>query len=156
MESSIQVGVADRTEAVRDEVVREEPAARVSDSRLSAYFELTKPRITFLVVLTAAAGYAVGAKGGLSLARFLWTSLGIALLSSGISALNQYIERDLDRLMNRTKLRPLPTGRIVSVRALLFGAVLSAAGLAVLALMVSWLTALLGFATLVGYLFAYT
>ncbi|MGH9830130.1 MAG: protoheme IX farnesyltransferase, partial [Blastocatellia bacterium] len=161
MESSIRVGVANEERlgdlvSLEDASTVEESVGRASTTRFSAYLELTKPRITFLVVLTAAAGYAVGARGGLNLVRLLWTSLGIGLLSSGISALNQYMERDLDGLMNRTKLRPLPTRKIVSFRAFLFGAGLSAAGLGVLGVAISWLTALLGFATLCGYLFAYT
>ena len=58
--------------------------------RMSAYVELTKPRITFLIVLTSAAGFCLGAKGGLDYARFAHAMLGIALLSSGIATLNQF------------------------------------------------------------------
>lgn len=132
------------------------PASQSLARRIAALLELTKPRITFMVVLTAAAGFALASKYGLDLRRFFWTSLGIAFLSSGISALNQYMERDLDGLMKRTKMRPLPSRRIDSRPAFIFGAVLSVGGLALLAAMVSWLTAGLGLLTLCGYLFAYT
>ena len=85
--------------------------------KLSAYAELTKPRITFLVVLTAAAGFCMGSASGIDYARLLNMSIGIALLSSGLATLNQYIERDLDRLMRRTQARPLPTGKLLPAEA---------------------------------------
>lgn len=133
-----------------------EPAA---EPRLSgtaaAYLELTKPRITFLVVLTAAAGFCL-ASDKIDFLRLMNMALGVALLSSGISTLNQYIERDLDRLMRRTQDRPLPSGRVTSVCALVFGSSLSAIAIAYLAITVNALSALLGVATLVAYLFVYT
>src|SRR5688500_7610975 len=69
--------------------------------RLAAYYELTKPRITFLVVLTTSAGYLLGTSGAFNYGLFAHTLVGVALLCSGISALNQWMERDLDRLMRR-------------------------------------------------------
>src|SRR3954447_18980785 len=78
--------------------------------KFSAYWELTKPRITFLIVLTAAAGFFMGARGQVAYLGFFHALFGIALLSSGIAALNQFMERDLDRLMRRTAVRPLPEG----------------------------------------------
>src|SRR5690242_4297746 len=80
--------------------------------RLAAYYDLTKPRITLLVVLSALAGFAVGSPSPINWLLLLHTALGIALLSSGISTLNQYWERDLDALMERTRMRPLPTGKL--------------------------------------------
>jgi protoheme IX farnesyltransferase len=126
-----------------------------ASARASAYLELTKPRITFLVVLTAVAGFCM-ASGTIDLVRLLNMSLGIALLSSGISTLNQYMERDLDRLMRRTQDRPLPSGRLTPGEALLFGSTLSAIALGYLALTVNPLSAVLGVATLAAYLFVYT
>src|SRR5437868_13097245 len=76
----------------------------------TAYLELTKPRITMLVVLTAAAGFCLGSKGAMKYGDLGNLSVAIALLCSGISALNQYIERELDGLMHRTESRPLPSG----------------------------------------------
>ena len=84
-------------------------------ARLSAYVELTKPRITFLIVLTSAAGFCLGSRGPVNYVLFAHAMIGIGLLSSGIATLNQFIERDLDGLMRRTADRPLPSGRLVPV-----------------------------------------
>src|ERR1044071_3764300 len=89
--------------------------------RAAAYVELTKPRITFLIVLTAAAGFCLGAPAGLDYAKLAHAMIGIALLSSGIATLNQYMERDLDGLMRRTAARPLPAGKLAPVEAFIFG-----------------------------------
>lgn len=124
--------------------------------RLRAFVELTKPRITFLIVLTSAAGFCLGAKGGLDYIRFTHTMLGIALLSSGIATLNQYMERELDGLMRRTMTRPLPSGKLAPFEALLFGACLTISAEVYLALFVNPLTALLGLTVVAGYLFMYT
>jgi protoheme IX farnesyltransferase len=118
--------------------------------------ELTKPRITFLIALTSAAGFILGAKGAVDYALLFHTLLGIALLASGIAALNQYIERDLDRLMRRTAMRPLPTGKLKPQSALAFGVALTLGAEVYLALLVNPLTALLGVTVVVGYLFCYT
>jgi protoheme IX farnesyltransferase len=137
-------------------VIENEMAASERNSLASAYLELTKPRITFLVVLTAAAGFCIGSKGGVNFGRLALVSAGIALLSSGISTLNQYMERDLDGLMSRTRYRPLPTGKLTPLNALLFGAALSALGILFLAVFISALSAGLGLLTLAAYLFVYT
>ena len=117
-------------------------------------FELTKPRITFLVLVTAAVGYALAAApfDPLVFTGFL---AGTALLSGGASALNQYREREADGRMLRTRNRPLPAGRIQPAEALLFGAGVSMAGLLLLAT-VNGLTFALGVAALASYVFAYT
>lgn len=124
--------------------------------RLLAYLELTKPRITFLIVLTAAAGFCLGAKSGVNYWTLFHAMTGIALLSSGIAALNQYMERDLDRLMRRTQMRPLPTGKLSPNEALLFGVALTIAAEIYLAVAINQLTALLGLTVVAGYLFCYT
>src|SRR5919109_2377578 len=90
--------------------------------RVAAYAELTKPRITFLIVLTAAAGFALASPASIDYFALLRALLGIALLSSGIATLNQYAERELDGLMRRTANRPLPAGRLAPWEALAFGA----------------------------------
>src|SRR6266704_3680821 len=90
-------------------------------ARLSAYLELTKPRITFLIVLTSAAGFCLGSRGAVDYVLLTHAMIGIALLSSGIATLNQFMERDLDALMRRTEKRPLPTGRLLPFEALWFG-----------------------------------
>lgn len=124
--------------------------------KLMAYVELTKPRITFLIVLTAAAGFCLGARGGLDYFLFAHAMIGIALLSSGIAALNQYIERDLDARMRRTASRPLPTGKLAPLEAFVFGTGLTVLAEAYLALLVNPLSSLLGLFVIVGYLFMYT
>jgi protoheme IX farnesyltransferase len=107
-------------------------------------------------VITAAAGFCLGSKVSINFAHLLYLSGAIALLSSGIGTLNQYLERDLDGLMFRTRARPLPAGRIPPGRALLFGIALSAAGLGMLAALINLLTAGMGLLTLAAYLFGYT
>lgn len=124
--------------------------------KLLAYLDLTKPRITFLIVLTAAAGFCFGAQSGVNYLTLFHAMFGIALLSSGIATLNQYMERDLDALMRRTQSRPLPTGKLVPVEALIFGIALTVAAEIYLALATNPLTALLGLTVVGGYLFCYT
>ena len=124
--------------------------------RLAAYVELTKPRITFLIVLTSAAGFCLGAKGGLDWVRFAHAMFGIALLSSVIATLNQYIERELDGRMRRTASRPLPAGKLAPTEALILGAGLTILAESYLALLVNPLTALFGLSVIAGYLFMYT
>lgn len=124
--------------------------------KLSAYAELTKPRITLLVVLTAAAGFCLGSGQGIDFIRLLNMAVGVALLSSGIATLNQYIERNTDGLMRRTESRPLPSGKLAARDALLFGILLSAAATVYLALLINPLSAALGVVTFASYLFIYT
>src|SRR5712692_9010398 len=125
-------------------------------ARLSAYVELTKPRITFLIVLTSAAGFCLGSRGAVDYLKFSHAMIGIALLSSGIATLNQFMERDLDGLMRRTVDRPLPSGRLLPLEALWFGVVVTASAELYLALFVNVLTAVLGLTVIAGYLFVYT
>jgi protoheme IX farnesyltransferase len=124
--------------------------------RVAAYLELTKPRITFLIVLTAAAGFALASSARIDYTGLLRSMLGIALLSSGIATINQYLERDLDALMRRTANRPLPSGKLLPWEALAFGVSLIVLAEAYLAVLVNPLTALLGLTVIAGYLFAYT
>ncbi|MEP6718322.1 MAG: heme o synthase [bacterium] len=124
--------------------------------RLAAYVELTKPRITFLIVLTAAAGFALASTGRVDYPAMLTAMVGIALLSSGIATLNQYMERDLDALMRRTANRPLPTGKLFPWEALAFGVGLTVLAEIYLAVLVNPLSAVIGLTVISGYLFAYT
>jgi len=124
--------------------------------RVSAYVELTKPRITFLIVLTSAAGFGLASRRGIDYLALVSALLGIALLSSGIATLNQYAERDLDGLMRRTAARPLPSGKLAPWEALAFGAGLTIAAEVYLLLLVNPLSALLGLTVIAGYLFGYT
>jgi heme o synthase len=124
--------------------------------RLAAYLELTKPRITFLIVLTAAAGFCLASRGGVNYLALLSSMVGIAFLSSGIATLNQYIERDLDGLMRRTAERPLPSRKLLPAEALWFGIALTVAAEIYLAAFVNPLAAILGLTVIAGYLFGYT
>jgi protoheme IX farnesyltransferase len=125
-------------------------------ARAGAYVELTKPRITSLIVLTSAAGFVLGSVGGVNYVQLAHAMIGIALLSSGIGTLNQFMERDLDGLMRRTADRPLPSRRLFPFEALWFGVTLTALAEGYLALFVNVLTALLGLTVIAGYLFVYT
>ncbi|MDT7542596.1 MAG: heme o synthase [Acidobacteriota bacterium] len=125
-------------------------------ARVAAYVELTKPRITTLVMLTTAAGFFLGSPHVFSFLAFAHTMIGVGLLCSGVSTLNEWMERDLDALMRRTMTRPLPTGRLTPRAALLFGVALTAGGETYLALLVNPLSALCGLGVIVGYLFLYT
>jgi protoheme IX farnesyltransferase len=129
-------------------------AVAVVPSRATDFLELTKPRITALVLLTAAVGYAVGGRG-FSPGAFLVFLAGTALVCSGASALNQYAEREADARMVRTSRRPIPAGRLRPEDALAFGLTVSAMGLVLLAA-VNPLTLALGAASLLLYVLAYT
>src|SRR5262245_5633741 len=143
------------------EIITPADSASVSSAgrfceKFSAYLELTKPRITMLVVISAIAGFALGTGSSIHWIQLLHTAFGIALLSSGIATLNQYLERDLDALMHRTMLRPLPSGRLSPAGACLFGCALSFMALVYLAWVVNPLTAVWGLVALTTYLFLYT
>lgn len=138
-----------------------EPAAHLAGRSLLADLSvMTKPRITVMVVITAYIGYAVGQRSGSawdgSWALLLATLLGTALSCMGASVLNQFMERDIDALMHRTKDRPLPTGRIAGTTALLLGISLALTGVMLLALMVNGLVAGLSAFTIASYALIYT
>src|SRR5205809_766814 len=129
---------------------------RYSKTRLPDLLELTKPRITSLVLLTTLVGFYMGSRVGVNVLLLFHTIVGTGLVASGASALNEYLERDLDARMIRTRNRPLPDGRLLPGEAFIFSAVISAAGVAYLLYFVNALTAALGAATLVGYIWVYT
>ena len=124
--------------------------------KFASYLELTKPRITFLIVLTSAAGFLMAAPGNINYLVFFHAMYGIALLSSGLATINQYMERDLDGLMRRTASRPLPSGKLAPREALLLGLILLVGSEIYLALLVNPITAVFGVTVIVGYLFLYT
>jgi len=123
---------------------------------LTDYWALTKPRLNFLVVLTSAAGYYLGTIGRPDWWAMAQAVAGTALVAGGAAVLNQVYERDTDRLMRRTRMRPLPDGRVRPEDARVFGLVLAAAGLALLGFTANRAAALLALATLVVYLIVYT
>ncbi len=129
------------------------------------YIDLTKPRITWLILMSTGIGYFFGLPKAHSWLEFLrqipllplfHTILGTGLIASGTAALNQWYEREADRKMRRTADRPLPAGRLTSGRALAFGAALSIAGFGELWAGVNFLSAAIGLFTLASYLFVYT
>ena len=122
----------------------------------AAFIELTKPRITFLILVSTALGYYLGNTGQFELFNFLYTIIGTAMLAGGAGAMNHYIEKDLDILMERTKSRPIPAGLISSQTALYFGIIQSVLGFGLLLAFVNTLTALLGLLTIFLYIFVYT
>ncbi|NOT63585.1 MAG: protoheme IX farnesyltransferase [Acidobacteria bacterium] len=134
------------------------PVASVTiiPARWQSFLALTKPRITVMISLSAAAGFAIGSRAQHNWTGFWHTVIGIALLTSGTSTLNQYWERELDARMPRTRTRPLPAGEITPVAALWFGIMLSLVGLAYLFVFTNALAAACGFAALASYLFLYT
>ncbi len=125
-------------------------------AKLSGYVELTKPRIAFLLVLTSAAAFYLAGRGSFDVVLFANSMIAITLLAFGVAALNQYWERKLDVLMDRTAKRPLPSGVIGAHEALIFGVLLCLAAEVYLYFAVNPLTALLGFVVIVGYVLVYT
>jgi protoheme IX farnesyltransferase len=120
------------------------------------YIELTKPRITWLIVMSTAIGYYFGHSGAWPIWQILHTLIGTGLVASGTAALNQWYEREADRKMRRTQMRPLPSGRLTPNQALWFGIGLSIVGGLELGFGVNWLSSGLCIATLILYLLVYT
>lgn len=125
-------------------------------SRAGAYITLTKPDVSLLVLMTTAAGYYMGAHGPVDWLRLAHTVFGTMLIAAGTAALNHYIERESDRYMRRTASRPLPSGQLQPLEALLFGVGLAVAGAADLWVSSGWLASMLGVITCLSYLLAYT
>jgi protoheme IX farnesyltransferase len=125
-------------------------------SRANAFITLTKPDVSFLVLMTTAAGYYMGARGPVNWLHMLHTVFATMLIAAGTATLNHYIERDSDRFMRRTAGRPLPAGIVQPREALLFGVVLSVTGAVDLYVVGGLLPCALGVATCLSYLLAYT
>jgi heme o synthase len=121
-----------------------------------AYVVLTKPDVTFLVVITTVAGFYLGSTGPMEWARLMNTLCGTLLVAGGTAALNQYVERHMDSVMRRTASRPLPLGILQPKEALFFGVATIIAGTIWLALAVNALAAFIALLTSVSYLGAYT
>src|SRR5271156_6109769 len=119
-------------------------------SRAGAYVALTKPDVSFLVLITTAAGYYMGVRGPVNWLHMMHTVFGTMLIAAGTAALNHYIERDSDRSMRRTASRPLPSGLLQPREALLFGLALCFAGAVDLYFSAGILASGLGMATSVG------
>src|SRR5688572_23408055 len=122
--------------------------ARSAGQSLAAYLELTKPRILVLILLTSIAGFCLASQGVINTKLLAHMSVGVGLLAAGIAALNQFFERDVDRVMRRTERRPLPSGRISAARACAFGILTAILGTAYLFLFINPLAGCLALFTL--------
>ena len=131
-------------------------ATHSNPSKFRDYLALTKPEVNLLVLMTTAAGYYLASRGPLHTTWLINTVLGTLLVASGTATLNQWMERVWDGQMRRTASRPLPSGRVSALEALLFGIILSVAGGLYLTIAVNRLAALLAIATLLSYLLIYT
>jgi heme o synthase len=134
----------------------EQDTAEPKPSRASAYYQLTKPGIAGYVMITAGVAYYVAARGQVDFMPMVHTLLGTGLATAGALAMNQYVEREVDARMERTRGRPLPSGQVKPVEALLFGWLLIVAGLLYLGIAVGWLPSVLTAASAATYVLAYT
>ena len=126
------------------------------NKKISAYIEMTKPRIMTLVLVTAALGYYLGGQGINSWVTLIFLLIGSGCVCAGSAVLNNYLERDYDALMNRTKSRPIPAGIITPNQALQFGIIITLIGLFVLYVKTNVLTAFLSLLTTFLYVLVYT
>ena len=139
------------------EVSAEILTARTTEKGWTAVFaDLTKARLTALVLLTTLVGFYLGWRGPMDYLLMFNALAATALVASGAAALNQLLEREYDAKMRRTQNRPLPSGRLQPATVMLFGGITSLAGLVYLALAVNLLTSVLGAVTLISYVFIYT
>jgi protoheme IX farnesyltransferase len=130
--------------------------APAEGNRLADYAQLSKVRLSGLVMITVAAGYFIASPGMPNLAVLLCTLIGVSLVAAGTSALNQFIERERDARMERTRNRPLPSGRMLPGEALAFGLLTITGGLLIVGLGVNLLAAALTAATSAIYVLVYT
>ncbi len=120
------------------------------------YLELTKPKVSLLIVFTAIVGMVLASPGWVPLTALLFGTLGIALASGSAAAFNHVLDRRIDEQMARTSRRPLPTGHLQKQHAVIFAALLGLASMLILGLLVNGLTAALTFCSLIGYAMVYT
>ena len=132
------------------------PRSAQATVALRDYLTLTKPEVNLLILMTTSAGYYLASRGPFHFAGLIHTLIGTLLVASGTATLNQWMERNWDGQMRRTANRPLPSGKISPVQALLFGLALSVVGGIYLAFAVNLLSAFLATSTLLSYLLIYT
>jgi protoheme IX farnesyltransferase len=124
--------------------------------RFRDFLELTKPKVSLLIVFTAIVGMVLASPGMVPLAALVFGGLGIAMASGSAAAFNHVIDRRIDAEMARTRRRPLPTGHLLQRQALVFAAALGLSSMLILWFGVNPLTAALSFASLIGYAIVYT
>ena len=132
------------------------PLAAAQTSRWRDYLELTKPKVSLLIVFTAIVGMVLASPGMVPLPALIFGTLGIALASGSAAAFNHVLDRRIDEQMARTRRRPLPTGHLSRPHALIFASLLGTASMAILWPTVGRLTAILTFLSLIGYAVVYT
>jgi protoheme IX farnesyltransferase len=132
------------------------PLAAVGPSRWRDFLELTKPKVSLLIVFTAIVGMVLASPGLVPLSALIFGTLGIGLASGSAAAFNHVLDRRIDEQMARTRRRPLPTGHLQMRPAVIFAALLGIASMLILWLLVNGLTAALTFCSLIGYAMVYT
>jgi heme o synthase len=130
--------------------------ASVATTRWRSFYELTKPRVVMLIVFTSIVGTLLAVPGLPPWDAFVFGNLGVGLAAASAAVINHVLDERIDAQMSRTKRRPLPTGKLTSRSALVFAGVLCVASMAILVLLVNLLTAMLTFASLIGYAVVYT
>jgi len=125
-------------------------------SQWRAYYELTKPKVILLLLLTAIVGMCLASPGMPNLTLLVWGVIGIGMLSSAGAVFNHCIDRNIDIKMARTHRRPLPQGKVSLTQAIAFGLTLTVAGSVILWVLVNPLTAVLTFVSMLGYAVVYT
>ena len=124
--------------------------------KFKAYTELLKPRLSFLVAFSAAFGYLLAFQGTINWASFISLAFGGFLVSGASIMINQILEKDLDKMMNRTNNRPIPSGRVSVFEAVFYTIITSVAGLSLLLMYTNLLTTVLAFVSMLLYGFVYT
>jgi protoheme IX farnesyltransferase len=122
----------------------------------SDYFELCKPRVVMLMILTAMVGMCLAPAVSFPYGPMVWGNLGIALVASAAAALNHVADQHIDKLMRRTEHRPLVQGKVTTLNCLIFATILCVVGMFILIFFINTLTALLTFLSLIGYAVCYT
>ncbi len=130
--------------------------ARAQPQRFREYYELTKPRVVALIVFTAIIGMFLAVPGWPPFGPLIFGTIGITLAAASAAAINQVIDARVDARMARTSARPLPSGSVTEREAIVFALALGAVSMLILSLLVNALTAVLTFASLIGYAIVYT
>jgi protoheme IX farnesyltransferase len=136
--------------------VPDHPAMTAHTSRWRDFLELTKPKVTLLIVFTAIVGMVLASPGWVPLTAFVFGTIGIAMASGSAAAFNHILDRRIDGQMKRTRGRPLPTGHLQERHAIAFAVLLGLMSMLVLWTAVNGLTAALTFCSLIGYAMVYT
>lgn len=138
------------------EQIKTAVAPMLSDSRWRDYYQVCKPKVVALIVFTAVVGMFLSVPGMVPWDKLVFGTIGIALIAASAAAINHLVDQRVDSIMGRTKARPLPSGALQPREVLTFSFILCAIAMLVLIVFVNLLTALLSFASLIGYAVIYT